>query len=51
MQRFLAPYMDQLTDKNLGNAHQLMNDEARAEFDRLLGRLMEPVRPFTPYMF
>lgn len=51
MQRFLAPYMDQLPDKNLGNAHQLMNDEARAEFDRLLARLMEPVRPFAPYMF
>ncbi|GHB10145.1 hypothetical protein [Streptomyces chryseus] len=51
MQRFLAPFMDQLTEKNLGNAVQLMSKDERTEFDRLLGLIIEPVRPFTPYTF
>ncbi|ORT54732.1 hypothetical protein [Streptomyces sp. CB03238] len=51
LQRFLAPFMEQLTKKNLGNAVQLMSKEERAEFDRLLGLTIEPVRPFTPYTF
>ncbi|WNM29236.1 hypothetical protein RKE30_01845 [Streptomyces sp. Li-HN-5-11] len=49
--RFLAPFMEQLTEKNLGNAVQLMSVDERTEFDRLLGLLIDPVRPFTPYDF
>ncbi|WP_338671717.1 hypothetical protein V1460_01880 [Streptomyces sp. SCSIO 30461] len=51
LQRFLAPFMEQLTEKNLGNAVQLMNEDDRTEFDRLLGRVIDPVRPFAPYAF
>ncbi|MEU9982618.1 MULTISPECIES: hypothetical protein [unclassified Streptomyces] len=51
LQRFLAPFMEQLTEKNLGNAVKLMNEDERAEFDRLLGLTIEPVRSFAPYAF
>ncbi|MFV0128626.1 hypothetical protein ACLGI4_13055 [Streptomyces sp. HMX112] len=51
LQRFLAPFMEQLTAKNLGNAVRLMNEHDRTEFDRLLRLIAEPVRPFTPYTF
>ncbi|MEW1550201.1 hypothetical protein [Streptomyces tsukubensis] len=51
LQRFLAPFMEQLTEKNLGNAVQLMNEDDRTEFDRLLGLVIDPVRPFAPYAF
>jgi aminopeptidase N len=49
LQRFLAPFMEQLTRKTLGNAVELMNEGERAEFDRLLRLASEPVRSFTPY--
>jgi hypothetical protein len=45
--RFLAPFSEQLTEKNLSNALSLMNQEERAEFNRLLDLLLEPLRPFT----
>ncbi|MGA4858330.1 hypothetical protein ACPCAB_16975 [Streptomyces koyangensis] len=51
IQRFLAPFMEQLEEKNLGDAHALMTDEERTEFNRLLGLMIEPARPFTPYVF
>lgn len=51
LQRFLAPFMEQLTTKNLGNAVELMTEEKRAELDRLLGLMIEPPRSFTPYTF
>ncbi|GGW02092.1 hypothetical protein GCM10010230_34350 [Streptomyces narbonensis] len=51
IQRFLAPFMEQLDEKNLGNAHALMTEDERTEFDRLLGLMIEPARPFTPYAF
>ncbi|MCM1949532.1 hypothetical protein NC315_29780 [Streptomyces sp. G2] len=51
IQRFLAPFMEQLDEKNLGNAHALMTEAERAEFDRLLRLMVEPARPFTPYTF
>ncbi|GHJ90762.1 hypothetical protein SNE510_02810 [Streptomyces sp. NE5-10] len=51
IQRFLAPFMEQLDEKNLGNAHALMTEGERAEFDRLLRPMVEPARPFTPYTF
>ncbi|MFI8514016.1 hypothetical protein ACIGHB_23095 [Streptomyces sp. NPDC085460] len=51
IQRFLAPFMDQLEEKNLGNAHALMTEEERAEFNRLLGLMTESARPFTAYAF
>ncbi|MEV6854188.1 hypothetical protein AB0M89_10340 [Streptomyces microflavus] len=47
LQRFLAPFMQQLTVKNLGNAHELMSEEDRTEFNRLLGLVATPPRPFT----
>ncbi|EST29903.1 hypothetical protein [Streptomyces roseochromogenus] len=50
-QRFLAPFMEQLTEKNLGNAVQLMSENDRIEFDRLLGLMIHPLRPFTPNTF
>ncbi|WP_267888946.1 MULTISPECIES: hypothetical protein [Streptomyces] len=43
--------MEQLDEKNLGNAHELMTEDERAEFNRLLGLMIDPVRPFTPYAF
>ncbi|KOG17504.1 hypothetical protein ADK35_24045 [Streptomyces viridochromogenes] len=49
--RFLAPFMEQLTEKNLGNAVQLMSGNDRTEFDRLLGLMIHPLRPFTPNTF
>ncbi|MFD0315063.1 hypothetical protein [Streptomyces flavalbus] len=51
LQRFLAPFMEQLTKKTLGNAVQLMNKDDRTELDRLLRLITGPVRPFTPYTF
>ncbi|MFD5766200.1 hypothetical protein ACFWIN_10315 [Streptomyces sp. NPDC127049] len=48
---FLAPFMERLDEKNLGNAHALMTEGERAEFDRLLRLMSEPARPFTPYTF
>ncbi|MEV7712231.1 hypothetical protein [Streptomyces sp. NPDC088270] len=50
-QRFLAPFMEQLTKKNLGNAVQLMSEDDRTEFDRLLRLVIDPVHPFAPYAF
>ncbi|MFF5971479.1 hypothetical protein ACFY7C_08105 [Streptomyces sp. NPDC012769] len=49
IQRFLAPFMEQLDEKNLGNAHELMTEDERAEFDRLLGLMIGPARPFAAY--
>ncbi|MGA4943731.1 hypothetical protein [Streptomyces cinereoruber] len=51
IQRFLAPFMEQLEEKNLGNAHALMTEDERTEFNRLLGLMTEPARPFTAYVF
>nr|BFD82161.1 hypothetical protein StreXyl84_15620 [Streptomyces sp. Xyl84] len=51
IQLFLAPFMEQLDEKNLGNAHALMAEDERAEFDRLLKLMIEPALPFTPYTF
>ncbi|MFE9255698.1 hypothetical protein [Streptomyces sp. NPDC006879] len=51
LNRFLAPFMDQLTTKTLGNAVELMTKDEKAEFDRLLGLVIEPPRRFTPYTF
>ncbi|WP_256255867.1 hypothetical protein [Streptomyces sp. MUSC 14] len=50
-QRFLAPFMEQLTQKKLGNAVQLMTEDERTEFDRLLGLVIEPILPFCAYAF
>ncbi|GAA4063924.1 hypothetical protein [Streptomyces shaanxiensis] len=51
LQLFLAPFMEQLSQNTLGNAVQLMTEDERAEFDRLLGLMIHPVRPFAPYTF
>ncbi|MFC5034326.1 hypothetical protein G3I60_16125 [Streptomyces sp. SID13666] len=51
LQRFLAPFMQQLTEKNLGNAVELMSKDEYTEFERLLGFVAEPVRPFTANTF
>lgn len=51
LHRFLAPFMEQLTKKNLGNAVELMSKDELAEFNRLLALVDEPIRPFTPYTF
>lgn len=51
LQRFLAPFMEQLTTKNLGNAVELMTTDERAELDRLLGLMIEHPRSFAPYTF
>lgn len=51
MQRFLAPFMQQLTQKTLGNATQIMSKDERTEFDRLLALMVEPERPFAPNAF
>ncbi|MFI2210120.1 hypothetical protein [Streptomyces sp. NPDC020141] len=51
LQRFLAPFMEQLATKNLGNAVNLMNKDERAEFDRRFRFMTEPIRPFTPHTF
>ncbi|WP_328506467.1 hypothetical protein [Streptomyces sp. NBC_00391] len=50
-QRFLAPFMDQLAEKNIGNAVQIMGETDRTEFDRLLGLMIHPLRPFAPNTF
>jgi hypothetical protein len=47
MTRFLAPFSERLTEKNLSNAISLMSQEERAEFNRLLDLLLEPLRPFS----
>lgn len=51
LQRFLAPFMQQLTVKNLGNAHEIMSEVDRAEFNRLLGLVAGPKRCFTANTF
>ncbi|MFE2240063.1 hypothetical protein ACFXCU_11280 [Streptomyces virginiae] len=51
LQRFLAPFMEQLTSKTLGNAVELMSEDERAELERLLGLMTERPRPFTTYTF
>ncbi|MFD4261866.1 hypothetical protein ACFWR9_30655 [Streptomyces sp. NPDC058534] len=51
LQRFLAPFMERLAEKNLGNAVELMNEDERAELDHLLGDIVTPVRSFAPYAF
>lgn len=51
IQRFLAPFMEQLEEQNLGNAHEIMTQDERTEFDRLLGLMIKPARPFTAYAF
>ncbi|MCT2589842.1 hypothetical protein LHJ74_07925 [Streptomyces sp. N2-109] len=51
LQSFLAPFMEQLTHKTLGNAAEIMTTAQRAELDHLLKSINEPTRPFTPYTF
>ncbi|MGW0861092.1 hypothetical protein [Streptomyces sp. NPDC002611] len=51
LDQFLAPFMERLDVKRLGNAVELMDEDERAELDRLLGLIVDPVRPFTPYAF
>jgi len=51
LEQFLAPFMERLAEKKLGNAVELMNEDERAELDHLLGLIVEPVRPFAPYAF
>lgn len=51
LDRFLAPFMEQLTTKNLGNAVELMTEDERIELDRLLGLMIERPRSFAPYTF
>ncbi|MBU6530961.1 hypothetical protein HFP71_17230 [Streptomyces sp. ARC32] len=51
LERFLAPFMERLSVKTLGNAVDLMNDDERAELNRHLARIVKPVRRFAPYTF
>ncbi|MGW2468033.1 hypothetical protein [Streptomyces bauhiniae] len=51
LDQFLAPFWERLAEKKLGNAVELMSEDERAELDRLLGLIVDPVRPFTPYAF
>ncbi|WP_405544280.1 hypothetical protein OG590_17900 [Streptomyces goshikiensis] len=51
LQQFLAPFMDQLSTKTLGNAVELMTEAERAQLDQLLGRMTEPPRRFTASTF
>ncbi|MDF9814181.1 hypothetical protein [Streptomyces sp. SPB162] len=51
LQRFLAPFMQQLTQKNLGNAVELMSKDDYTEFERLLALIVEPPCPFTANTF
>ncbi|MCX4568226.1 hypothetical protein OOK48_18015 [Streptomyces viridodiastaticus] len=51
LDQFLAPFWERLAVKRLGNAVELMNEDERAELDHLLGLIVDPVRPFTPYAF
>ncbi|MFB0631299.1 hypothetical protein [Streptomyces sp. AB3(2024)] len=51
LQRLLAPFMEQLTRKTLGNAVELMSEDERSELERLLGLMIEPPRRFTAYTF
>ncbi|MCZ4096089.1 hypothetical protein [Streptomyces sp. H39-C1] len=51
LQRFLAPFMEQLTEKNLGNAVELMSKDEYTEFERLLALIVEPACPFTANTF
>ncbi|WP_210593645.1 hypothetical protein [Streptomyces sp. GESEQ-35] len=48
---FLDPFLDQLREKTLDNAAEIMGKEDRAELDRILRLVREPVRPFAPYTF
>ncbi|WP_241662358.1 MULTISPECIES: hypothetical protein [unclassified Streptomyces] len=51
LDRFLAPFMEQLDEKSLGNAIDIMNMDEQVELQRLINAAAEPVRPFTPYAF
>ncbi|MGW5674045.1 hypothetical protein ACWEV4_02975 [Streptomyces sp. NPDC003860] len=51
LRRFLAPFMERLDKRNLGNARELMTEDERAELERLLRLMIEPVRRFAPYTF
>ncbi|MBV2356420.1 hypothetical protein KUM39_18890 [Streptomyces sp. J2-1] len=51
LNQFLAPFMERLTKKTLGNAVELMTETEQAEFNRLLTFASEPLRPFTAYTF
>jgi hypothetical protein len=51
LQRFLAPFMQQLTQKTLGNAAPLMNEDERTKFDHLLALIADPPQPFTANTF
>ncbi|MFI6808123.1 hypothetical protein ACIBO6_24430 [Streptomyces luteogriseus] len=43
--------MEQLAEKNMGNAVQLMSESDRTEFNRLLDLMIHPIQPFTPNTF
>ncbi|MEW2163593.1 hypothetical protein AB0912_11420 [Streptomyces sp. NPDC007084] len=51
LQQFLAPFMDRLIRKTLGDAVKIMTEDDRVELDRLLGAVADPLRPFAPYAF
>lgn len=51
LDRFLAPFMEQLAEKSFGSAIDIMNLDERAVLQRLVNAAAEPVRPFTPYAF
>ncbi|MEU8972572.1 hypothetical protein AB0D11_25415 [Streptomyces monashensis] len=51
LDRFLAPFLDQLDEKSFGNAIDIMNRNEQLELQRLVNAATEPVRPFTPYAF
>ncbi|MFE0101327.1 hypothetical protein ACFWZ2_09430 [Streptomyces sp. NPDC059002] len=49
--RFLDLFLERLGENTLGNAAKIMSEEDRAEVDRILRLVREPVRPFAPYTF
>ncbi|MCQ9177535.1 hypothetical protein KMT30_00390 [Streptomyces sp. IBSBF 2953] len=51
LDRFLAPFLDQLDEKSFGNAIGIMNENERLKLQQLVNAATEPVRPFTPYTF
>ncbi|WJV47149.1 hypothetical protein [Streptomyces flavofungini] len=51
LHRYLAPFMDRLMRKTLSGAVKIMTKDDRAELDRLLADVADPIRPFTPYAF
>jgi hypothetical protein len=51
LDRFLAPFLDQLDEGSFGNAIDIMNKNERLKLQRLVNAAAEPVRPFTPYTF